>query len=207
MNLGRRQLIWRGISTLALIAALSSSHSPNIGLAVEGGNVGNPNPDGSLPGGDIFGSRGYVLVQVNSDALASGAGYRMLYGTNSGPLITTNNGILFFLVTPTAPTLYLEFTSATGFLTPGRFNVPMITNATQTVSVVYARNLSNSLVGDSPNDLRLEVTASSYGQFVLEGLTSLNGYQPLTNAPWVPLATNRLDSAGRHIFTNISGTA
>ena len=66
--------------------------------------------------------------------------------------------------------------------------------------------MSNYVPGQvAGEEFRLEVSASSYGRYEVQGLISLTGYRHLTNAPWVPIATYTLDAQGRHTFTNFPG--
>jgi hypothetical protein len=148
---------------------------------------------------------GGLAVRLNADAMGVGGGWRFVRpGGEADPFITDN--ALTTNRVSGLQTNQIEFASAAGFLTPGRVSAPVLANTTQTLSVVYARTLSNFVpVQVAGEEFRMEVTASSYGRYVVEGLTTLSGYRHLTNAPWVPLATNTLDANGRHVFTNFPG--
>jgi len=175
-------------------------------------NTGDNNTSGGVPTDSGAGlpvpvglGVGALAVRLPADVLVAGGGWRFVRpGGESDPFITDNTLTTNRIVGLSDNTL--EFRAVAGFLTPGRFSAPVLTNATQVLTLVYATNLGNRIVpGAGAEEFRFEVSASSYGRYRVDGLVSLNGQQHLTNAPWVPLATNTLDASGRHVFTNFPG--
>ena len=149
--------------------------------------------------GGLFGTGG-LAVRLDAAAVAAGAGWRFVRPGGSGDSYIRDNSLVTNRVTGLQTNL-LEFTGVAGYLTPGRVSAPVLANTTQTVSVVYARALSNQVPRLlSGGQFRFDVSASSYGRYVVYGRTDLR------TGTWVPLVTNTLDALGQHGFTNAPGT-
>ena len=175
-------------------------------------NTGDNNTSGGVPSDSgsalpvpVGLGVGALAVRLPADALAAGAGWRFVRPGGGADAFIVDNTLTTNRIVGLQDNT-IEFGAVAGFLTPGQFRAPVLTNATQTVSVVYARGLSNYVPGQvAGEEFRLEVSASSYGRYEVQGLISLTGYRHLTNAPWVPIATYTLDAQGRHTFTNFPG--
>ena len=173
-------------------------------------NTGDNNNSGGVPTGSgegnqlplfggLFGNGG-LAVRFDAAAVAAGAGWRFVRPGGTGDAYVRNNTLVTNRLTGLQDNL-LEFTGVAGYLTPGRVSAPVLANTTQTVSVVYARALSNQVPRLlSGGQFRFDVSASSYGRYVVYGRTDLR------TGTWVPLVTNTLDALGQHGFTNAFGT-
>ncbi|NBV23716.1 MAG: hypothetical protein EBS05_17570, partial [Proteobacteria bacterium] len=174
-------------------------------------NTGDNNTSGGVPGGSgegqtvpLSAGQGAMAVRFPADALAAGAGWRYVRpGGGTDPFITDNTLTTNRLVGLSVNEI--EFNPLPGFLTPGRFTVPVVTNATQMVNVVFARNLTNRIINRAPDDFQFEIGASSFGRVEVFGIET-NKFRGSGNYPWVSLGVYTLNTNGVLIFTNFQGT-
>ena len=92
----------------------------------------------------------------------------------------------------------IEFAPVAGYLMPGRYQVPVLANRTQMVSVVYARVLANhALPLLAGGEFGFVVSAASFGRIALYGQTA-QGLSHLS--PWILLTNYTLNSKGTNFL-------
>jgi len=173
-------------------------------------NTGDNNTSGGVPTGGGFGlpvpvglGLGAMGVRLPANALAAGGGWRFVRPDGAAdPFISDNNMTTNRLVGLSVNEI--EFKPVAGFLTPGRFTVPVVTGATQLVNVVFATSLSNRIVNRSPSDFQFEVSGSSFGRFEVFG-AKWSDIRNSTATPWASLGTYTLGANGLLSFTNVPG--